>query len=199
MPVPRMTPDNSAILIVDVQTNLLPDIKNADRMVKRCSFMTQVAVNLELPLIITEQVKRVFGPTHPDIADHLPESLPIFEKSRFSACITPVEARLREIGRPNIIVVGMETHICILQTTLDLLNRGNAVFLVTDAISNGEPDQIGPAFERMSRAGAILTGAVSAAYELMADAEHPAFKKCLNLVKSIRADAKPSISVQNRT
>ena len=198
MTVSRMTPDNSVLFIIDVQTNLLPDIINADRMVQRCSFMTQVAVNLNLPIIITEQVKRVFGPTHPDIAAHLPGNVPIFEKSRFSGCIDPVEARMREISRPNIIVVGMETHICILQTTLDLLNRGNAVFLVSDAISNGEPDQIAPAFERMKQAGAILTGAVSAAYELMADAKHPAFRKCLNLVKSIRADTKSSILVQNR-
>ncbi len=91
------------------------------------------------------------------------------------------------------IVVGMEAHICIMQTTLDLLDRGYAVFLVTDAISNGEPDQIEPVFRRMEQAGAVLTGAVSAAYELMGDGKHPAFKGCLDLVKVVRSSSKASI------
>ncbi len=193
MGVARMDVERSVLFIVDVQTKLLADIHEAERLVERCSFMTQVAVKLGLPIVLTEQVKRVFGPTHEDIERFLPTDLPIFEKSRFSGCIEPVDARLRELGRPTVIVVGMEAHICIMQTTLDLLDRGYAVFLVTDAISGGESDQIEPAFRRMVQAGAVLTGAVSAAYELMGDGKHPAFKGCLDLVKVVRSSAKASI------
>jgi len=194
MPLPRMIPDRCALFIVDVQTNLLPDIYEADRMVRRCAFMTRVAVELGLPIVVTEQVRKVFGPTHPSVAEHLPADLPIVEKSRFSGCVGAITARLREIARPDVLVVGMEAHICVLQTTLDLLDRGNGVFLVTDAISSGEPDQIEPAFRRMERGGATPTGAVSAAYELMADAKHPAFKRCLEEVKAVRAHAKSTFT-----
>ncbi len=187
MPTPRMTPDQSALFIIDVQENLLSDIHESKQMVQRCSFMTQVANHLELPILITEQVKRVFGPTHSDIASHLPDTTVVHEKSRFSGCIDPIIAELDTLNRPNILLVGMEAHICIMQTTLDLIDRGYNVFLVTDAISNGEPDQLEPAFRRMEQAGAVPTGAVSAAYELMADAKHPAFKTCLNLVKNVRS------------
>lgn len=193
MGVARLKIEDTALFIVDVQTKLLSVTHESERLVERCSFMTRVAVNLDLPIVLTEQVRRVFGPTHAAIADYLPSDLPNFEKSQFSGCIEPVDERLRELGRRNVLVVGMEAHICILQTTLDLLERGYGVFLVTDAISGGEPDQLEPVFRRMEQAGAVLTGAVSAAYELMGDARHPAFKGCLDLVKVVRSSAKSLI------
>ncbi len=186
MPVPRLTIDNCACFIIDVQERLLPDIHEHERFVAGCSFMTKVANILQLPTVMTEQVTRVFGPTHADVKDHLPTGTPVFEKSRFSGCIDPVAAWLDETDRPNIIVWGIEAHICVLQTTLDLLNSGRQVFVVTDAISAGEPDQIPTAFRRMEQAGAVLTGCVSAAYELMGDGKHERFKDCLQHVKQLR-------------
>ncbi len=188
MPIPRLIPQECTLLIIDVQVKLLPDIFHGERMAKRCAFMAQVASELDIPVILTEQVTRVFGPTYPAILDNLPEGTPIFEKSRFSALIGPVEERLREINRPYVIVVGMEAHICILQTVLDLLSRKNRVFVVSDCISSGESDQISPAFRRMEQAGAIVTGSISATYELMADSKHPSFRGLLAGVKRIRND-----------
>lgn len=188
MPIPRLIPQECTLLIIDVQVKLLPDILHGERMARRCAFMAQVASRLDIPVILTEQVKRVFGPTHPAILENLPENTPVYEKSRFSALIEPVEERLRGINRPYVIVVGMEAHICILQTVLDLLSRKNQVFVVSDCISSGEPEQISPAFRRMEQAGAIVTGSISASYELMADSKHPAFRSLLDGVKQIRSE-----------
>lgn len=188
MPIPRLIPQKCSLLVVDVQVKLLPAIYQGERMAKRCAFMAQVAGRLDMPVIVTEQVKRVFGPTHPEIIKNLPENTPCYEKSRFSALINPVEILLEELNRPYVLVVGMEAHICILQSVLDLMGRKNQVFLISDCISSGEPEQIGPAFRRMEGAGAIVTGSISATYELMGDSKHPEFRNLLDGVKNIRND-----------
>ena len=89
--------------------------------------------------------------------------------------------------RGTVLVCGIEAHVCVLQTTLDLLAGGRLPFLCTDCISAGQATQIAPAMQRMQTAGATPTGTLSAIYELLGDATHPSFKACLELVKGIRA------------
>lgn len=194
----RLTPESTACLLIDVQDLILPDMHEQERLVDACTFLAQVARTLSLPTLVTEQVKRVFGPTAPAIKQALPSETPVIEKSQFSGCVDPVTQWLERTGRKNLIVAGIEAHICILQTSLDLLQRGIQVFLVSDAISAGEPDQIEVAIRRIEQAGGITTGCVSLTYELLSDARHPAFKTCLEFVKRIRPPHQSAIGGHGR-
>ena len=90
-------------------------------------------------------------------------------------------------NRGSVLVCGIEAHVCVLQSVLDLQESGRQCFVCTDAVSSSQREQIGPALTRMERAGAVSTGVMSALYELLIDSSHPAFKACLDLAKAIRA------------
>jgi nicotinamidase-related amidase len=182
MPIPRLRIDQTALLVVDVQKRLMPTIFEADRMVRNCVILVRMAEALGLPTIVTEQNPRGLGPTVAPLKQSLGNSAPI-EKTQFSACAGEVVQQLQAANRSTVLICGIEAHVCVLQTALDLHARGMQAFLVSDAISAGQPEQIRWAFERMQRAGAIVTGVVSAMYELMQGSTHPAFRMCLTLAK----------------
>lgn len=186
MSIARLTTQNTSLLVIDVQERLLPEMVGAERLASRCVFSLRLAETLGLPAAITEQYVKGLGPTDPGVRKAAAADVPVFEKTRFSACVDPVRDWLREIRRPNVLICGMEAHVCVLQTGLDLLESGFRVFWVSDAISGGEADQIEPARRRLEAAGAITTGCISMAYELLRDAHHPRFKDVLSLVKPIR-------------
>jgi nicotinamidase-related amidase len=108
------------------------------------------------------------------------------EKTRFSACVELVEEQLQTWRRNSVLICGIEAHVCVLQTVLDLQAAGRQCFVCTDAISASQRDQIPHALQRMTRAGAIQTGVMSSLYELLGDAAHPKFRDCLSLAKAIR-------------
>jgi len=186
MTVARLKTDDTACLLIDVQDRLLDDMHEPDRLVHRNACLAATMGVLGVPVVVTEHVKRVFGETAQPVLDALPPETPMIQKSQFSACIDPVLEILADLGKPNIVVSGMEAHICVLQTSLDLLRHGYRVWLVSDAISGGEQDQVEPALCRCEGAGAIVTGYVSLTYELLWDGKHPDFKKCLQFVKEVR-------------
>ncbi len=186
MPAPRLDVSNACVLIIDVQERLIGEMAEAERLVQSCCFLVRAAGVLGLPLAVTEQYVKGLGRTVEPIRRVLPAEVPVFEKTRFSGCIGPVESWLAGHGRPNVLIGGIEAHVCVLQTGLDLLAAGKNVFAVLDAISGGEPEQIGPAAARLEGAGAIVTGGVSATYELVRDAADPRFRACLPLVKGLR-------------
>ncbi len=189
MPIPRLRQDQTALLVVDVQERLMPTIFEADRMVRGCGILIRMANELGLPVIVTEQNPRGLGGTVAPLRQIL-SGCDAIEKTMFSACTPEVVRQLEATARTTVLVCGIEAHVCVLQTTLDLLARGVQPFLVSDAISAGQADQIPWALARMQRAGAVVTGIVSAMYELMRDATHPAFKACLALAKDAIRQAK---------
>ena len=164
----------------------MPTIHQADRLVRNGAILIRMATALGLPVIVTEQNPRGLGSTVAPLRQLLGDVAPI-EKTEFSACTSPVLAQLRAAGRSTVLVGGIEAHVCVLQATLDLHAHGLQAFLVSDAVSAGQPEQVPWAFDRMQRAGAIVTGIVSAMYELMKDSTHPAFKNCLALAKEAAA------------
>ncbi|MBL1218576.1 MAG: isochorismatase family protein [Planctomycetes bacterium] len=186
MAIPKLEIDHAACFIIDVQERIVTEMHEPGKLIQGNVFLAHLATNLKLPIVITEHVKRVFGPTVPQIAQALPPDTAVYQKTYFSACTDDVRKWLTATGRRDIIVGGIEAHICVLQTTLDLLAAGYRVWLLTDAISGGEISQVDPSIQRMTRCGAIPTGCVSAAYELMKHGDHPAFKSCLTLVKDLR-------------
>lgn len=163
----------------------MPTIEDRDRLVGNCAAMVGAAKALEVPILVTEQYVKGLGRTVEPLASAL-EGAKRVEKTRFSALVDEVDRTLAGWGRSDVIVCGIEAHVCVLQTVLDLLAGGKQAWLVTDAISAGQSAMIEPAIRRMERAGAVPTGVVSASYEMMKDASHPAFRACLEVAKAVR-------------
>jgi len=172
--------------VIDVQDRLLPTIFDGERVVANCTSALEVARVLGLPAIVTEQYTKGLGHSAPAIAAAAAGHAKVFEKTRFSALIPEVDALLSARRCDDVLICGVEAHVCVQQTVLDLLATGRQPFLLTDAISAGRPDQIMPAFRRMERAGATPSGVLGAAYELLGDASHPQFRAVLGVVKTLR-------------
>ncbi len=186
MPIPRLDVDHAALLIIDVQERLLPSIADRDRVVANGAALVRMSVELDIPHLVTEQYVRGLGRTDETITAAMPDSSRRVEKTRFSGLTDLIDEQLTTWQRSSVIVAGIEAHVCVLQTVLDLQASGRQAFVATDAISAGQPDQVGPALDRMRAAGAVPTGVVSAMYEMLGDTGNPAFKACLELAKQVR-------------
>jgi nicotinamidase-related amidase len=189
MALPRLRPESTALLVIDVQERLMPTIAAAPRVEANCALLAQAAGIMGIPVICTEQYVRGLGPTVATVRNALPATAEVIEKTRFSALVDGVRATLRTQRRPTVLVCGVEAHVCVLQSVLDLVASGWTVFHVTDAISAGQPDQVDPAFRRMERAGALPTGTLSSMYELLGDASHPLFRDILPIAKQVPKNA----------
>ena len=187
MPIPRLNLERTALVVVDVQEKLLPTIFDADRVVANCAATLELARLLGMPAVVTEQYVKGLGRSAPAIAQAARGHAATFEKTRFSALVPEVDALLALHRCDDVLVCGVEAHVCIQQTVLDLLASGRQPYLLADAISAGRPDQIAPAFRRQERAGAVPSGVLAAAYELLGDASHPQFRQVLGVVKTLRA------------
>lgn len=165
----------------------MPTIADRERLINNCAVMLRLADALGLPYVVTEQYPQGLGRTVAGVAAAMSNPLTKIEKTRFSGVVEAVEQRLRTWRRPNVLVCGIEAHVCVLQTVLDVLESGRQAFVVSDAVSASQPAQIAPSLDRMTRAGAVVTGVMSAMYELLADSTHPAFRQCLELAKSVKA------------
>ena len=185
MPIPRLCPSSTVLLVVDVQERLMPTIAAAPRVEANCAILARAAGVLGVPVICTEQYVRGLGHTVATVRDALPHGTAIVEKTRFSALTDGVRSLLQASARPNVLVCGVEAHVCVLQSSLDLLASGWRVFHATDAISSGQRDQVDPAFRRIEAAGGVPTGTLGAMYELAGDAAHPAFRDLLALAKLV--------------
>lgn len=189
MAPPRMRPEDTLLLVVDVQERLMPTIAAAPRVEANCAILARAAGTLGMPVICTEQYVKGLGHTVAPVREALPATAHVIEKTRFSALVDGVRSALRTHRTPNVLVCGVEAHVCVLQTVLDLAGAGWTVFHATDAISAGQPDQVAPAFRRMERAGALPSGTLGAMYELVADAADPRFRDILALAKQVAKES----------
>lgn len=176
--------DLSQFVIVDMQTKLAPAMP-AEALkitVKNCANLAQTAVLLNIPSVLTEQYPQGLGETLPEIKQHLPNLKPIV-KTAFSACGEPKFNQQLQRENPHIILVGMEAHICLLQTALDLLQAGKTVFVVEDAVLSRAPANKANAIERMRAAGCVITNTESVLFEWLGNANHSAFKTLSKLIR----------------
>ena len=187
MPIPRLRIDDTALLVIDLQERLMPTIVDRDQIINNTAILLRMADLLEMPYLVTEQYPTGLGRTVEPVAEAMRDRSRRVEKTRFSAMVDVVEDRLTSWRRGTVIVAGVEAHVCVLQTVLDLHASGRQAFVCSDAVSAGQRDQIRPAQRRMERAGAVTSGVLSVMYELMGDSTHPAFRGCLELAKALQS------------
>lgn len=181
MTIPRLTAENSVLVVVDVQDKLLAKMPLAAGLVESIGFLLDVANAIGVPVRATEQYPKGLGPTTSEIARRLPPDLPA--KTAFSCCgVTGFLDELWLAGHHSVVLTGMEAHVCVAQTALDLLAAGVRVFLPVDAVGSRHDIDRETALRRVEKAGAVLTTAEGVAFEWVGDAAHPQFKAVSRLV-----------------
>ena len=185
MTIPRMHIEDTALLVIDMQEKLVPTIIDRQRLITNCSVMIAAAGELELPYLVTEHYPAGLGRTVQEITSAMVDPSARVEKTRFSALVDLVDERLRRWRRSNVLVCGIEAHVCVLQTVLDLQGSGRQCFLVSDAIASSQTEQLNHAVRRMEAGGAVTTGVIGAMYELLGDAAHPARRTFVELAKKV--------------
>jgi nicotinamidase-related amidase len=182
MPHPaQISAADTAVLLIDVQAKLVPKILDAERLVGNLAFLLDIARVAEVPVLATEQYPRGLGETVPELAQRL-GARP--EKLKFSGCAAPtVVDTLQRQGRPKVVLCGIETHVCVLHTALDLLALDFRVFLTVDAVGSRYRIDHDTALRRMEQAGAVPTTVETCAFELLGGADHPRFKDVSKLVQ----------------
>lgn len=178
---PRLTAGTGVLVVVDVQDKLLAKIPTAAALVRNVGFLLDAAKLLDVPVAATEQYPKGLGPTTPELARRLPPG--VAAKTAFSCCgAVGFLAGLRDLARPNVVLAGMETHVCVAQTALDLIEAGLTVFLPVDAAAARHAVDHDTALRRLERAGAVPTTAEAVAFEWVGDAGHAQFKAVSKLI-----------------
>jgi len=181
--IKRLKREETILMIVDVQERLIPAIHEGEQVARSCSILAQAAQTLDIPLIITEQYPEKLGATVPEIVNVLDEYHPI-SKKQFSSCTPEVVDVLKSTSeRQTILLCGVETHVCVQQTALDLLANDFDIFVARDAISSRTFTNAEIGWQRMIGGGAIPVSVESALFELLQTADHPQFKAVHQLIK----------------
>jgi len=177
--------EQCALIVVDMQEKLLPPIWEKERLVRNVQLLIRLAGILKIPAVVTTQYAKGLGSTVPDIASLLPDT-PSIDKLMFSCFGSDVFCSLlkRLPGqRTTVLLCGMETHICVMQTALGALRDGYLVHVASDAVSSRTELNWRIGLDRMRAAGAILSSAEMMIYELLRSSEAPAFKELLPYLK----------------
>lgn len=174
--------DNTACLIVDIQERLTPALHEAERFTAACTLLIQGLHALGIPMMATEQYPQGLGTTLPEIKSLLPDT-PFVEKTRFSAVLPETEDFIRRHNAQNIVLIGAETHICMLQTALDLRAQGLNVYIPAECAASRNPANKSNGLEQMRAAGVTVGNGESLLFALLRDAKHPAFKTISKLVR----------------
>jgi nicotinamidase-related amidase len=175
----RLTPNTSLLCVIDVQERLLPAVPEADRVVARCCRLATAAGLLGIKAVLTEQYPRGLGPTPASLAELLP---PAESKMAFSSADCPALRDALAGTIASVVLAGLETHVCISQTALDLLAAGRNVYLAVDAVAARHAIDHETALRRLEAAGAILTTTEAILFEWCRSAEHPQFQAIRRLV-----------------
>jgi nicotinamidase-related amidase len=176
-----MSAGDTGLLVIDVQTKLMAKIPSAAVLIRDIAFLIDAGRLLGIPVQATEQYPKGLGPTVPDLAARLPERS---DKLGFSSCAVPsVIENFHRAARPKIVLAGIETHVCVLNTALDLLAAGFRVYLPADAVASRYALDHEMALRRLEQAGAILTTAETCVFEWIGGSDHPRFKEISKLVQ----------------
>ena len=178
-----LTVEKTVLIVVDVQTKLSRVMYEKEKLFENLQKLVKGVQVLGIPIILTEQNPDGLGPTIPEVAHLLPDVQPL-PKLSFSCCGDErFLQKLEALKRDQVLLSGIETHVCVYQTALDLLSLGYEVQVVADAVSSRTADNKEIGLKKMRSAGAGLTSTETALFELLRVAEGTNFKEILNIVK----------------
>jgi nicotinamidase-related amidase len=180
-----LDPARAVLVVIDVQEKLCAAMDETvlRQLARNAGILLQSTIELAIPVIFTEQYVKGLGPTLTELKSRAPAAS-CYEKLTFSCCGNEAFVKqLKQSGRTQIIVCGMETHVCVLQTVIDLLGEGFVVHVVKDAVMSRSSDNRQTAMEAMMLAGAVPTCTEAVVFQLLKIAGSESFKKLSKLVK----------------
>jgi len=174
---------NTCLVVVDVQGKLAQLMVDKESLFKNIRILIQAAKILDIPILWCQQVPESLGPTVPEIAELLAGEEPI-DKACFSCCGEErFTAELNALGKEQVLLCGIEAHICVYQTAMDLMEGGLDVTVVADAVSSRTEQNRETALDRLSAEGTNVSSTEMVLFELIKTAKHPQFRDIARLVK----------------
>lgn len=185
MAIPRLTSDDTVLLVVDLQEKLLPIIHDHAAVTARAVALIEGCRALGVPPVLTEQYPKGLGSTVQPVVEALAGQADPIEKLKFSACVAEVRQRIAAMGRRTVLVCGIETHVCVMQTALDLAAEGYMVAVAADAIGSRSPADHDLAINRMGQSGIVIASVEMALMEMVREAGTERFKSLLPVIKRL--------------
>ena len=179
----QMIANDSCLLIVDVQERLIPVVHSPQTVIFGCTILMRTANIVGSPIVISEQYARGLGPTVVDLRSLAPQDSCLDKTAFGCAADASIMTRLRSFGRRQVIMAGIETHVCVLQSALGLREKGFEVFVVAESCSSRRPESERAALARMVMCGVHVVTTEMVLFEWLGSKDHPAFKEVQNLVK----------------
>ena len=175
----KLDPERASLVVIDVQEAFRKALPTFDDVARASGVLVEGAAAVGIPIVVTEQYPKGLGSTVPEVADRLPEGVKRLDKVRFSAA----EADGFDLGeRDQALVCGIEAHVCVNQTVLDLLDEDVEVHVAADAVGSRTQANRELGLAKMERGGALLTSVEMALFELLGGSDNPAFKQVQALV-----------------
>jgi nicotinamidase-related amidase len=174
---------DSQLLVVDVQERLAPAMEPERSFIAACVKLLEAANALQIPVLASEQYPKGLGRTVPEFASLVSETQR-YEKMEFSCYANDaIRQALTGVNKPQILLAGIEAHVCVLQTALELAAAGSAVFVITDATASRRPESRETAFRRMEAAGVTLVSLEMVLFEWLRNAADPDFRAISKLIR----------------
>ncbi|MCL4476624.1 MAG: hydrolase [Nitrospirae bacterium] len=178
-----LSKEDAVLVVVDIQERLAVVMSEREKVVGNCINLIEAAKLMSIPVVLTEQYPKGLGPTVNEIKEALPSYEPV-EKLSFSCCGEPsFMTALASKGRKRVILCGMETHVCVLQTCIGCLREGYAVHAVRDAICSRSKENFNIGIDFMRDAGAVITGTETVLFQLLEKAGTEEFKAIVKRIK----------------
>lgn len=173
--------DNTLLFMIDIQERLVPAMNNGQEVVENVKTLLTAFKELNLPVIHTEQYPKGLGKTLTELSDLT--SGDAFEKTQFSAYTEDIKSSIFKSGKMNILVIGMETHVCVFQTVRSLLEAKYNVFVVKDCVASRTQENYDNALDMMKDMGAVVTNMETVLFDILKKAGTPEFKIVSKLIK----------------
>eukprot|EP00877_Chromochloris_zofingiensis_P000146 jgi/Chrzof1/10131/Cz04g30020.t1 len=192
----KLLPTQTALFVCDIQERFRPVISGMPAVVDTARRMIRGANTMGIPVIVTEQYPKALGHTVSELRECLAANTPVVSKTLFSMVVPEVEEFLaRQSAIKQVLLCGIEAHVCVLQTTLDLLEKGYEVHVIVDGVSSQRPTDRAVGLHRMSQSGAFMVTTEMALFQIMKDAKYPQFKAISALVQEPRPDPVASLGL----
>lgn len=178
----KLISQNTIAIVVDIQQRLIPVLHEAEKFISKNQQMIHGLNELGIKMIVTEQYPKGLGKTLPEIRE-LVAGVPCFEKTKFSALIDEVHEILLTQNVENVILLGCETHICVLQTALDLREKNFRVYIPQECVTSRTLENKNNGLVQIQAAGGIISNIESVLFQLLGDAKHESFKAISKLIQ----------------